>query len=157
MAVRSGRVDREGCPLVPRLGLSLWRAPHPGSTTRTSCCSAFPSHWGETGRTEGAGVLRYHPPLRRLTCHRAEGDPSSLTPAAALGRPLPPEAGLAQGQGAGSVSHAGCFPACSRGMQGCVYGLHLGSPVGLLEENPGQSGEPPETGLQGAFLSQVKP
>lgn len=90
MAVRSGRVDREGCPLVPRLGLSLWRAPHPGSTTRTSCCSAFPSHWGETGRTEGAEVFRYHPPLRRLTCHRAEGDPSSLTPAAALGRPFLP-------------------------------------------------------------------
>lgn len=147
MAVRSGRVDREGCPLVPRLGLSLWRAPHPGSTTRTSCCSAFPSHWGETGRTEGAEVFRYHPPLRKLTCHTRRGS----------GKAVPPEAGLAQGQGARSVSHAGCFPACSGGMQGCVYGLHLGSPVGLLEENPGQSGEPPETGLQGAFLSQVNP
>lgn len=107
----------------------------------------------EVKQEEGAGDSQYHLRRPKLHGHRAKGGPASPTPAEALGRPFPLEAGLRQGQGPQSMSHEGCFPTPSGRMQGCVYGLHLGNPVGLLEENLGQSGGPPETGIQGAFLS----
>lgn len=149
-----GAGRRGGVSPGPTLGPPSLGAPTPGPRV-ARVTSQLPSP--TEAIQEGQGALAFPGTIPHLAGHTARA------PRGALPLPHPPRLWEVPSFRMQGSARTGCWGHVSRWMsppppgrmQACVYGLHLGSPVGLPEENSGQSGEPPETGLQGAFLSRV--